>query len=409
MAKEFLIDCYLFLFKIIFLICKRFKLQNKIVFVCSYTDNIQFVYNELIHRQLDGTDIVFLCRGKAVVGHFAKTGRCVIPFETGDVVALLRSAYHLATAKIIVVDNYFGFLSVATFKKNVQCIQLWHACGAFKTFGYNDHSVAYRTKRARKRFAAVYQHFNKIVVGSDAMKEIFKQSFGLDETHFIHLGVPRTDLFFDLAKRNEISKNLQQYCHGKKIILYAPTFRDKPIKDGSLGLDLKMMEQALSNDYVLLLRLHPAEKGMVDLSGQNPQFVIDGSNWSSVNELLLATDLLITDYSSIPFEFSLLERPMIFFPYDLKEYEKSRGLWGNYKQMVPGPIAYSTESLIELIKHHVFDLSEITDFSNTWNHYSTGASSSHVADYLEECLKQSSEQIEGHQFYLARRSGRNDQ
>ncbi|MCO7174551.1 CDP-glycerol glycerophosphotransferase family protein [Sporolactobacillus kofuensis] len=373
--------------------CKIFALRNKIVFVCSYTDNIQFVYDEINQRrQFDQTEIIFLCRGKRTQTFFSGTGRSVIPFETANIMAMVRSAFHLATARLIVVDNYFGFLSVASFKKNAQCIQLWHACGAFKTFGFNDHSVAYRTQRARNRFAAVYQNFHKIVVGSDAMQEIFKQSFGLDDTHFVSLGVPRTDLFFDRLKQDDISKTLHQQSGGKKIILYAPTFRDVPIDDGRFGLELKEMENALKDNYVLILRLHPAEKGRIDFNREN-NFVIDGSKWSSVNELLLATDLLITDYSSIPFEFSLLKRPMIFFPYDLKEYVRTRGLWESYKQEVPGPIVYSTDDLIKVIKKESFDQQKITNFSKRWNHYSNGYSSRNVADFFEELLLKNTDEI----------------
>ncbi|MCQ2008798.1 CDP-glycerol glycerophosphotransferase family protein [Sporolactobacillus sp. STSJ-5] len=330
------------------------------------------------------TEVVFLCRGKAVFTHFGSTGEMVIPFETMNIWQFVRSAYHLATAKLVVVDNYFGFLSVVNFKKDVLCIQLWHACGAFKTFGLKDHSVTFRSARARARFSTVYRHFDKIVVGSDAMEAIFRQSFGLGDAHFIHLGIPRTDLFFDLKKQAEIKDSLNKMSSGKKIILYAPTFRDQPLEE--LGLDLNRMEEELSKDYVLILRLHPSDRGkMINLSWDH-KFLIDGSKWNSVNELLLGTDLLVTDYSSIPFEFALLNRPMIFFPYDLNSYEKNRGLWENYEQMVPGPVANSTDEVIRLIKRDTFDLRQIAAFSEKWNRYSTGQSSSKIVDYLTACM-----------------------
>jgi CDP-glycerol glycerophosphotransferase (TagB/SpsB family) len=385
MAKELLINGYLFFFKVVFTICKGFSLRNKVVFVCSYTDNSQFVYDEMMCRKTK-TDVVFLCRGKATLAHFTKTGELAIPFETANILLMVRSAYHLATAKLVVVDNYFGFLSVSTFKKKVTCVQLWHACGAFKTFGFKDRSVAHRSVRAQVRFSTVYRHFDKIVVGSDAMEKIFMRSFGLDETHFVHLGVPRTDLFFDLTKKEQVQKSLEPLRHGKKIILYAPTFRDHPMEEDNFGLDLRIMEKELSNDYVLLLRLHPSERGKLDFNGLNPQFVIDGSGWDSVNELLLGVDLLVTDYSSIPFEYALLKRPMIFFPYDLNAYERSRGLWGDYIKTVPGPVAYSTQEVVQLIKQNVFDLNQIVAFSEKWNRYSTGKSSSQAVEYLTCCL-----------------------
>ncbi|WP_139693484.1 CDP-glycerol glycerophosphotransferase family protein [Sporolactobacillus terrae] len=383
MSKELLIDGYLFLFKVLFNVCKFFPLKKKVVFVCSYTDNSQFVYDELTRRE-EKTEVVFLCRGKAACDHFAETGERIVPIETMRVGAMVRSAYHLATAKVIVIDNYFGFLAAAAFKKTVVCIQLWHACGAFKTFGLEDHSVALRTARARKRFLNVYRHFDKIVVGSDAMQEIFKQSFGLDESHFIHLGIPRTDLFFDLNREKQAEKSLHWLSSGKKLLLYAPTFRDPPMHQ--LALNLAVMKKELASDYVLILRLHPLEQKEVDRNIFRDPFIIDGSKWEDVNELLLVTDLLITDYSSIPFEFALLKRPMIFFPYDLHHYEKSRGLRENYTEMVPGPIASSTQELVQMIKKQRFDAQKTAQFSAYWNQYSKGQSSRLVVDYLFDCL-----------------------
>ncbi|MCL1631005.1 CDP-glycerol glycerophosphotransferase family protein [Sporolactobacillus sp. CPB3-1] len=387
MIKEFFIDLYLLFFKAFFVLCKCFALQKKIVFVCSYPENIHCILEEMRRRQFSCT-FVFLCRGRGATDHFVQLGEHVLPVESANPFLLACAAYHLATAKLVVIDNYFAFLSVASFKKGVQCIQLWHACGAFKTFGLMDHSVKFRTNRARKRFIAVYRHFDKIVVGSDAMQTIFMHSFGLDETRFVHLGIPRTDLFFDQKLQKKISQKKQQLWNGKKVILYAPTFRDQPNDQMGSGIDLKQMEDALSDEYVLILRLHPADQRTLDKAVFNSNFVFDGSGWTDVNKLLLNVDLLITDYSSIPFEFALLKRPMIFFPYDLASYEKNRGLWGKYKEMVPGPVAVSTQEVIRCIEDNQFDLNRIESFSNKWNCYSTGQSSNRVADYLINVLNE---------------------
>jgi len=94
-----------------------------------------------------------------------------------------------------------------------------------------------------------------------------------------------------------------------------------------------------------------------------------------VNHLLLLTDILITDYSSIPFEFSLMEKPMIFYAYDLKEYTQIRGIQGEYRDIVPGPIARNTEDIIKYIQENSFDEITIKNYKNKWNKYSTGQSS----------------------------------
>ncbi|MBO1913391.1 CDP-glycerol glycerophosphotransferase family protein, partial [Microvirga sp. 3-52] len=110
----------------------------------------------------------------------------------------------------------------------------------------------------------------------------------------------------------------------------------------------------------------------------------DVSAYRNVNHLLLVTDYLLSDYSSMPYEFALLNRPQIFFPYDLESYEEESGFWSSYDEVVPGPIVQSTDEIIELIRQDDFDLEEIAAFSSRWNRYSAGRSARELVDYLKK-------------------------
>ena len=248
-----------------------------------------------------------------------------------------------------------------------------------------DQSVRKRSKRAQKRFSRVYNRFEKVIVGSDEMANVFTEAFHLPSDAIIRTGVPRTDLFFD-KKEQEKKKQylLSRYTelNNKKVILYAPTFRDNELDQFQLKLDIDLMYQELGKDYVLLVKLHPAIINKTYYNEQYPGFVYDFSDYKNVNELLLITDFLITDYSSIPFEFALLERPMIFYPYDLESYEKERGIWKEYEQLVPGPIVFTTKDIITLIKEDQFDLQAINDFSKKWNKYSNGHASENFVKFV---------------------------
>ncbi|PAD80578.1 hypothetical protein CHH57_24335 [Niallia circulans] len=105
-----------------------------------------------------------------------------------------------------------------------------------------------------------------------------------------------------------------------------------------------------------------------------------------LNDLLFITDILITDYSSIPFEFSFLQKPMIFYPYDLDEYRKTRGFWVPYHELVPGPIAYSTEEIVQFIHLSSFKMEKIANFHQEWNTYSIGNSSKNVVQTINSWL-----------------------
>ncbi|MFD2617049.1 CDP-glycerol glycerophosphotransferase family protein [Terrilactibacillus laevilacticus] len=384
MIREYIVTLYLFVFKILFTLCKIINLRNKVTFVISYSENNLYVYEEIMRQNLN-CKVVFQCKGKCI-NDFKQTNEKVIQFETINPIHLFQSAYHLATSKVIFVDNYFGFLASIHFKKQVECIQLWHAAGAIKTFGLKDQSIWQRSKKARKRFTQVYQKFDKVVVGSNEMAEIFKKAFGVSERNILRTGIPRTDFFYEETKKRRVVNYFKNIFGSKKVILYAPTFRDGRHENIYQDIDLKLMREKLEAEYVLLLRLHPSiqSKMMYDLKYDG--FVYDYSSWPNINELLLITNILITDYSSIPYEFSQLLRPIIFFPYDLEEYQLRRGLWDDYDKLVPGPVVKTTEGIIECIQNENYNLDHIKNFSKQWNMYSTGISSQNIVNYIKNRL-----------------------
>jgi len=385
MLREIVIEIYLTIFKLVFTLFKLCPLKDKAVFVVSFSQNNLYIYNEIRRKEIP-IEIIFLVK-KSCINDFKNVSDAkVIPFETANIMNMLVSIYHLASSKYVIVDNYFGFLSSVTFKKGVDCIQLWHAAGAIKTFGWKDQSIKNRSAHARKRFEKVYKQFNKVVVGSEAMASIFIQAFNLSTENMLRTGVPRTDLFYDKNMQQKIIRRLYQenpVLKDKKVILYAPTYRDSQLnKVNHVAIDIEEMYRQLKDEYVLLLKFHPAIKLSEDLKSEYKEFAYDYSSYRDINELLLVTDILITDYSSIPHEFAILNRPMIFFPYDLNEYNSERGLWGPYEELVPGPIAYTTTEILSLIKENHFDYNKIQDFNKKWNLYSDGHSCQRLVEFL---------------------------
>lgn len=386
MIRELLISFYLIGFKMIFNFLKLFPLKDKITFVVSFGDNAKYVLEEL-KRQDSHTDIVCLYTkpsAKALFGDYDEIN--LISFESGNVLKTIFSIYHIATSKYIIIDNYYGFLAATKLKAGVECIQLWHAAGAIKKFGLEDQSNSTRSHRANKRFLNVYRNFNKVVVGSDAMATVFMNAFGIPSENILRTGIPRTDFFFDKYKKRQVIEKLESVNENlkfKKTILYAPTYRDGDLDTSDIKLDLERMQKELGDEYIVLLRLHPAIRTTISYNDKFPGFVYDYSGPAyDVNELLLVTDILISDYSSIPYEFALLNKPMIFYAYDLEEYTKSRGLWENYASMVPGPVVEKTAEIIKVIKENEFDMSLVRDFSKKWNKYSNGKSSMNLVSYI---------------------------
>jgi teichoic acid glycerol-phosphate primase len=385
MVKELAIQIYLLVYKLLFTLLNRFPLKEKVTFVVSFGDNSKYVYEEIL-RQNKSVDVVILYKGSSN-RHFSEfNGVSLLPLDSINLFAFIKSIYHLATSKIIFVDNYFAFLAVTDFKKDVECIQLWHASGALKKFGLEDQSVAFRNKRSHERFLKVYGKFHKVVVGSDIMANIFMKSFNLSKDNILRMGIPRTDFFYDEKAQNQIVDKLikeNKALKRKKKVLYAPTYRDNQLDHFELNLEIDQMVKELGEDYVILLRLHPAIKKTVDYEKLYPGFVYDySSSKYDINELLIIANYLITDYSSIPYEFSLLNKPMIFFAYDLESYKRERGLMEGYEETVPGPVVKTTSEIIELIKKNQFNLELLRDYADKWNKYSTGKSSRNLVRYV---------------------------
>ncbi|RKQ15744.1 CDP-glycerol glycerophosphotransferase family protein [Oceanobacillus bengalensis] len=308
-----------------------------------------------------------------------------LSIEIKSPIEFIKSIYHLATASTILVDNYQGFLAVTNFRPNVICIQLWHAAGAIKRFGLEDPSNEVRTEKAIGRFQSVYDHFDYTVVGSEQMANTFRKSFGIDDDdRFIYTGIPRTDMLFDEHKKQSMVREINHRfptINGRKIILYAPTFRNEQLSNYQLELDIHQLYQELSDEYVLFIKLHPAVSNAINMDAYD-DFVYDVSEFREINALLLITDILISDYSSIPFEYALLEKPMIFFAYDMDEYQITSGLIEDYEQQMPGPVVFSTYAIVQKIHDNNFDLHQVKQFAEQWNEYSNGNASLNLARFI---------------------------
>ncbi|MFC0013776.1 MULTISPECIES: CDP-glycerol glycerophosphotransferase family protein [Allobacillus] len=387
MAREAAIFLYLFYIRVFFSLFKLIPLKKKTVFISSFGDNVHYTSQEVLEQ----TDhVVIILKLSGTQGDFIENERTtIIPFSlTPFSLSFIKGLYHLATSKVVFVDNYFGILSATHFKKQVSCIQLWHANGAVKQFGLKDPSIHFRSNRAYNRFRSVYERFDHIVVGSEKMGSIFQDAFGLSSERMLTTGVPRTDLFFNEANQKEIKELiLQQYpsIKGKKVILYAPTYREHQLKRHSIKLNINKLYEELSDDYVFLLRLHPAIENKY--SDHYKGFIINVSDYPYLNHLLLVTDYLVTDYSSIPFEFSIMERPMIFYPYDIEEYVTERGFWEDYEELVPGPIANNTDDIIELVQQRDFGIGKIKVFADEWNEYNDGRATEKLVKYVYQIKK----------------------
>ncbi len=298
----------------------------------------------------------------------------------------LRAGYHLARERVTVVDDYFFPMYVVRPRPGTTYVQAWHACGAFKKFGYSVLDRTFGADEERVRRAPIHTNYTVCLVSSMAVAPHYAEAFGQPLDRFVaHLGIPRTDLFFDEARAARVRAELRRRYRvpdGRRVVLYAPTFRGTSVvaaRDAG-HLDVELLHAALGRDHVLLLRLHPFVRDRLAIPRELRAFAIDVSGHPDINELMLLSDVLVTDYSSAMYEFALLGRPILFLAPDVAAYEDERGFYFDFRAEAPGPIASSTAELAAILRAGVFDLDRVEAFRRASFDAADGGASARVVD-----------------------------
>ncbi|RKQ34393.1 CDP-glycerol glycerophosphotransferase family protein [Oceanobacillus halophilus] len=237
-------------------------------------------------------------------------------------------------------------------------VQTWHGTPLKKLAAdMNEvHMPGTNTEKYKKNFIKEASKWDYLVSPNAYSTKIFKRAFHF-EKKIIESGYPRNDFIINNNNQETIEniKKQSELPLDKKIILYAPTWRDnqfyaKGKYKFELQMDLDRMKQELGDDYIILLRLHYLVAENLNLSGYE-DFVYDFSHHVDIRELYLISDILITDYSSVFFDYANLKRPIMFFVYDIEDYRDNlRGFYFDFEKKAPGPLLKTTKEIINKIK-----------------------------------------------------------
>jgi CDP-glycerol glycerophosphotransferase len=241
-----------------------------------------------------------------------------------------------------------NFTGINTFSLNT-----WHG-SAIKKIGYdiNDYGSVFSSKGNSSNDIYLAQSQYDI--------RVFSNAFHVDPFRIKVIGLPRNDeLVEDNINRNLCIRKKLKIPIEKRIILYAPTFRDY-LKDGAdcvfkFPIDFNMWKRELGDEYIILLRVHHAVIKILNLNEND--YLRNVSSYPNLNDLMLVSDLLISDYSSIMFDFSILGKPIFCYTYDYDRYEKERGMYFDIRKELPSES--DEDSLIKLIKEG--DYSEFSE------------------------------------------------
>ena len=293
-----------------------------------------------------------------------------------------------ATSKVVIVDDYFRLLNLVTKRDDVKLFQLWHACGAFKTFGF----TRLGKKGGPKQTDPNHRMYDYAIVSSQEIAKHYAEGFGLSDENVVATGIPRTDIFMDKEYASKIRSSFYErypQLKNKKIMLFAPTFRGNGQMSAFYPTDAFDIEKAyegLGGEYAILIKLHPFCEERFEIPEKYSDMIIDMSDEDELNDLLFVTDLLVTDYSSVIFEASLLNIPMMFYAFDLYDYIASRDFYYDFEGFVPGKIVFSENELINAINKKDFESEKVDGFKNKFFDDLDGKSSERVTDLILENL-----------------------
>lgn len=327
---------------------KQPVMQNVVLFESffgkSYSDSPKYIFEKLNEMYPGKYECVWILEKKTRLPYPAKQ------------IKRFSFAYfkYLARAKYIVFNSRQP-KSFIKRKGNI-FLETWHGT-PLKKLVFDMDDVLSASPTYKKNFYIQSRSWDYLVAANGFSDEVFRRAFEYDK-HMLKFGYPRNDILHS-DNRDEIAariKNRIGIPSDKKVVLYAPTWRDDEYYEAgkykfTLQLDLGKMKKELGDEYVIILRTHYFIADKIDVTGAE-DFVYNLSKYDDIAELYLISDILITDYSSVFFDYANLKRPMLFFTYDLDKYrDVLRGFYIDMEKEIPGPLVFDTDEVIDSIKN----------------------------------------------------------
>ncbi len=300
-------------------------------------DSPRAIYDELVGRGADH-QTVWITRSTFRPGDVRT--RKVEPGTPGFFWMLSRARYWV---------NNQNFGPVVTPARGTTYVQTWHGT-PLKRMQYDAVSTAGRKPGYLDRVAAKTATWSTLLSPSAYATAAFRSAFRY-EGPVIESGYPRNDMLVnDAAAQGELTRRRLGLDPGARIVLYAPTFRDDVKRDDRFvwdgALDWSALVEGLSDGTVVLVRRHSVVRGSLRIPPELRDRVVDVSSYPDTQELLCAADVLVTDYSSVMFDYAILDRPIVLFCYDLDHYrDELRGFYFDLVEEAPGPIVRTQEQL----------------------------------------------------------------
>lgn len=388
LIKKFLGKLIRFLYRLVyrFIPCQK----ETILFISfhgrGYSDNPMALHQYITtHSQYQKYHCIYAIKNHKQKKIKINNAKVIEYFSIPYFFYLARSKYWISNCKL---PKY-------VLKKPTQVyLQTWHGT-PLKKLAHDievpEGTTFYRSGMSLEEMRSTYDNdvskYNYMISPSSFTTEVFQSAFLINKERLIETGYPRNDILSNYQDEDiDRIKTKFNLPKNKKVILYAPTWRDNSFNlkgyTFKLEVDFKKWQKTLSEEYIVIFKPHYLIVNDFDLESVK-DFVYFVEPQEDISTLYLIADILITDYSSVFFDFAVLKRPIYFYMYDLESYrDELRGFYLNIYQDLPGQIIEDENLLLEKIKQNNFDYNKLKLFNHRFNNHEDGNASKRVLEIL---------------------------
>lgn len=358
-----------YILNLIYRLYKIFPIKNRVLFISRQSDTISIdcsMLSEVIRKKDEKVEM--LQEFRRIPDSFIGKIKYVLYMLT-------RQMYLFATSKVVILDGYCILASVLNHKKDLRIVQMWHAMGALKKFGYAALGNEEGKDPEISKILQMHRNYDYVICSSENCVNYYEEAFRIEKEKIIIASLPRVDLLVDSKKISFTQEKIYKTypnLRKKKNILYVPTFRmnakmQEKVQDLIAKIDL--------TKYNLIVKLHPLTKENMEL-GQ----VLECEEYSAL-ELLDIADYVISDYSAFIFEVAVAQKPLFLYTFDLEEYIQQRGFFIDYCKEMPSKQYRSAGEVSNAIERDEFDMQKIKQFADKYVEYKSRCSQK-LADFI---------------------------
>ena len=368
-VKKLGMKCVVYAMNGVYCVLKLLPARKKAVFISRQTDEIsvdfRLIIDELEARRCGWKTVVLAKRMRKSIAGMVEYG-----FH------MLRQMYHLATSRAVIIDGYCVPVSVLKHKKCLTVIQIWHAIGCMKKFGYAMIGEEEGNSEDVARIMKMHKNYDYALISSYSFVNDYLEGFRIEREKILQIPLPKADLLTsEEYLRKQRDKLIERYPQlaEKRNILYCPTFRkDETAAEEGIR---KLIAAIDFNRYNFIYNPHPNSKAKIDDSR------IMNLPYSTM-ELVAASDYVISDYSSVIYEAGLAKKPVYLYGYDWKEYSKKRAFNLDLTKDVPTIFTDDPKKIIKAIDDDEFDYESFAKFIDKNVVIPDGGCASAIADLI---------------------------